>query len=110
MATLTHSTPSFTLTRGKAWLRRYNQFVAENEFYRVAWAATALLVQGCLLTPALLMTVFYRGGGDWQLLVGNLCFLAILVPILSAMPVRYILPTFLFSLLVHLILILTNLL
>lgn len=84
--------------------------MAQAEFNRIGWAATFVTIQGCLLTPALLLTMFYFGGSDWQLLAGNLSFLLVLVPILSAMPVNYLFPAFGISLLLHLVLILTNVL
>lgn len=111
MATLAHNTATTASTSIFAnWLATYRSFIARMEFYRVGWAAGAIIIQGNILTPALLLTMFYYGGPDWQLLVGNLSFLLVLVPILSAMPVKYIVPTFAFSFVVHLSLILMNVL
>jgi hypothetical protein len=39
-----------------------------------------------------------------------LCFLLVLVPILAAMPVKYIFPTFITSLVLHLLIILIDIL
>jgi len=110
MATLSHATTATSSSSAPTWLASYQHFVASNEFYRVGWAAAALIIQGCILSPALLLTMFYFGGGDWQLLVSNLSFLLVLVPILSAMPVKYILPTFAFSFVLHVAIILINVL
>lgn len=92
------------------WLDAYQLFIAKAQFYRIGWAGTALILQGCILSPALLLTMFTFGGGDWQLLVSNFCFLLVLILFCSAMSVKYIMPAFLFSLIVHLVIILMNVL
>jgi hypothetical protein len=112
MATLTQVTTvhsqSHSLTTN--WLDAYQLFIANAQFCRVGWAATALIIQGCLLSPTLLLTMFTFGGGDWQLLTSNLCFLLVLILFCSAMNVKYILPAFVFSFFVHLAIILMNVL
>ncbi|MBC3787966.1 hypothetical protein [Spirosoma utsteinense] len=111
MATLSQSTPAYTITpTTNNWLATYNTFIEEADFNRVGWAATTIIVQGCILTPAFLLIMFMYGGGDWQLLTANLSFLLVLVPVLSAMSVKYILPAFAFSTLLHLALILMDIL
>lgn len=111
MATLAHAHAiDSEVSQTSNWLQTYRRFVARAEFYRVGWAAAALIIQGCVLAPAVLLTMFYYGGGDWQLLVANLAFLGVLVPILSAMGVKYILPAFSISFLIHLAIILINVL
>lgn len=109
MATLTQST-QYTVTNNTNWLNRYTQFANAAEFNRLGWAATALTIQGCVLSPVHILLMSVYGGGDWQFLVSMLCFLLVLVPILSALPVKYIFPAFGISLLVHLSMILLNLL
>ncbi|WP_027302808.1 hypothetical protein [Rudanella lutea] len=110
MATLSHSVSTSPSTTSNGLLAAYNAFVEKAEFNRIGWAASALMFQGCILTPALLITMFFFNGSDWQLLVGNLSFLLVLVPILGAMHVKYIFPSFGVSLLIHLALILVNIL
>lgn len=110
MATLSHSTTAYTNAPATNWLTTYNKFVAKAEFNRFGWAATALAIQGCLLSPTLLLIMAYFGGGDWQFLASMLCFLLVLVPILSAMSVKYIFPAFATSFLIHLAIILIDLL
>lgn len=114
MATLTQVITSHTSPTLNApttdWLAPFQAFIADADFYRVGWAATALLIQGCLLSPALLLTMFQFGGGDWQLLVSNFCFLLVLIPFLLVMSVKYILPAFVFSVIVHLTVVLMNVL
>ncbi|RIV21566.1 hypothetical protein DYU11_19385 [Fibrisoma montanum] len=110
MATITHSTATYTSNTQTGWLTAYNQFIEKAEFNRIGWAATVLTIQGCVLSPALLLIMAYFGGGDWQFLVGNLSFLMVLIPILAAQPVKYIFPAFALSLLLHAALILVNLL
>lgn len=103
MATLAHSTNSYTTDN--SWLSSYTNFINKAEFTRFGWAASALAIQGCILSPALLLVMAYFGGGDWQFLVSMLCFLLVLVPILSAMPVKYIFPAFATSVILHLLMI-----
>lgn len=110
MATLSQTAPSYTITAHTNWLTAYNAFIEKADFTRVGWAATAIIVQGCILTPAFLLVMFNFGGGDWQLLTANLSFLLVLIPVLSAMSVRYIIPAFAFSILLHLALIVMDLL
>ena len=110
MATLAHTSADYTSSSVANWLTAYKKFVAKAEFNRIGWAATAVAVQGCLLSPTLLLVMAYFGGGDWQFLVSMLSFLLVLVPVLSAMHVKYIFPTFATSVLIHLIIILVDLL
>ena len=110
MATLASVTTAHSQTYSLTtdWVNSYQLFIANAQFYRIGWAGTALILQGCILSPALLLTMFTFGGGDWQLLVSNFCFLLVLILFCSAMSVKYILPAFVFSLIVHLVLILVN--
>ncbi len=110
MATLTQSTYTQTQTETSNWLAAFNTFAAKADFNRAGWAATAITIQGCVLTPVTLLTMFYFGGGDWQLLVCNLSFLLVLVPILSVMSMRYIFPAFAISTFIHLLIIALNVL
>lgn len=113
MATLTQvttSSPSTVFSPATNWLASYQVFIANANFYRIGWAGTALIIQGCLLSPTLLLTMFTFGGGDWQLLVSNFCFMLVLIPFLLLMPVKYILPAFVLSFVVHLAIILVNVL
>jgi len=109
MATLAHSTTSYTDSPANSWLTAYNQYVAKAEFNRIGWAATAVALQGCILSPVLLLVMFSYGGGDWQFLFSMLCFLLVLIPILAAMPVKYIFPAFATSLVFHILVILIDL-
>jgi hypothetical protein len=109
MATLAHSTPSYTSAPASEWLTAYTNYVTKAEFNRIGWAATAIAIQGCILSPVLLLLMSYYGGGDWQFLVSILSFLLVLVPILAAMPVKYIFPTFATSLILHIIMVVINL-
>ncbi|WP_234735855.1 hypothetical protein [Tellurirhabdus bombi] len=106
MATLSHSTTLYSEPTN--WLARYNQFVEDAEFNRVGWSVSALMMQGCILSPILLLTMAYMGGGDWQFLASMFCFLLVLIPILSAQKVKYIFGGFYISFLVHLLVIAGN--
>ena len=109
MTTLTHVSTNYTNTQSNTWLMAYENYVAKAEFNRIGWAATAVAIQGCILSPTLLLIMSYFGGGDWQFLASMICFLLVLVPILSAMPVKYIFPAFAISLTLHLLIILIDL-
>ncbi|QJD79869.1 hypothetical protein [Spirosoma rhododendri] len=109
MATLSH-TSAYTSTPTNKWLARYQKFVTDGEFNRTGWAATALAVQGCILSPTLLLTMAYLGGGDWQFLTGMLCFLLVLIPILAAMPLKTLVPAFVLSFVIQAAIILLNIL
>ncbi|GAB3560851.1 hypothetical protein GCM10027578_00190 [Spirosoma luteolum] len=102
--------PPATVAQNQSLFARFNQLMATLEFNRIGWAATAVIIQGCVLTPALLLVMFNFNGGDWQLLTAFLCFLLVLIPVLSAMPVRYFMPAFVFSALIHLAITLMDLL
>ncbi|WP_128547525.1 hypothetical protein [Larkinella soli] len=106
MATVLHPTRSQVHTNN--WLDQYNQFVEKSEFTRIGWAATALMIQGCILSPAVLLTMAYYGGGDWQFLTSMLCFLLVIIPILSAQKLKYIFGGFYISLIAHVAMILIN--
>ncbi|MEZ0611566.1 hypothetical protein ACAW74_23850 [Fibrella sp. WM1] len=85
-------------------------FLEKADFNRFGWSATAALVQGCLLTPTLLLLISSTGAPDWHFLVAFLSFLGVLIPILSALPVRYVFGGFAISFLIHVVLIAYNLL
>lgn len=110
MATLANATTTYTTASTTNWLRVYTNYVDKAEYNRIGWAATALAIQGCLLSPTLLLLMAYFKGGDWQFLTSMLCFLLVLVPILAAMPVKYIFPTFATSFVIHLAIILLDIL
>lgn len=110
MATLTHVTPDYNTTTDGSWLSSFKKFVAKAEFYRFGWAVGALAIQGCILSPVLLLIMANFGGGDWQFLTSMLCFLGVLVPVLSALPVRYIFSGFAVSLVLHIVMIAIDLL
>jgi len=107
METLSHST---TYTESVPFSKKYAQFVEDSEFNRTGWTATALMIQGCILSPSLLLSMFYLGGGDWQFLTGMLCFLLVIVPILGAQKMKYIFGGFFLSLAIHVAIIGANLL
>ncbi|WP_461041198.1 hypothetical protein [Spirosoma harenae] len=108
MATLAHTTTNYTTTTN--WFSAYKKFVSEAEFYRFGWAIGALAIQGCILSPTLLLIMANFNGGDWQFLASMLCFLSVLVPVLAAMPVKYIFPAITTSILLHILMITVDLL
>lgn len=107
---VTQTTTTYADQEEKGLMASYHKFIEKAEFTRTGWAATAMMIQGCILSPALLLSMSYLNGGDWQFLASMLGFLTVLVPILGALPVRVIAPCFLASLTLHVLIILSNLL
>lgn len=110
MVTLTQSPASHTPIPVQNWLTNYKTYVTKSEFNRIGWAATVIAIQGCILSPALLLVMSYYGGGDWQFLVSMLSFLLVLMPVLAAQPVKYIFPAFAISFVLHLLMMAIDLL
>lgn len=113
MATLAQPTRPHTVSLSNAtttWRQSLITFLDKADFYRFGWSATAGLMQGCLLTPALILALSINHGPDWHFFLGYVCFLGVLIPILAALPVRYILGAFSLSFLIHLSLIVYNVL
>lgn len=115
MTTLTHSATNHTdathsYTPQPNWLAAYHEFTEQADYNRIGWAATAIAIQGCLLAPALLFTMNFFGGGDWQFLVAIVSFMLVLISVLAAMPVKYIFSAFAISFVIHVVIILINIL
>jgi hypothetical protein len=111
MATSVSLSPALTAApRMAQWRTSLTRYGQQANFYRFGWAATAALVQGCILSPALILALSINGGPVWHFLVGYVCFLGVLIPILAALPMRYLAAGFGLSLLIHLALILWNVL
>ena len=89
---------------------QYSTFLNVQEGNRAFWTVLALLVQSNVLAPLTLASMNFYHGGDWQILVCVLCFFGVVIPILSAQPVKYGINAFLFSIIVHLFIITLNLL
>ena len=64
MATLAHTTTDYTNTSATNWLIAYKSYVNKAEYNRIDWAATALAIQGCVLSPTVLLLMAYCKGGD----------------------------------------------
>ncbi len=110
MTTLTHSATNHTESTQTNWLSAYHTFAEKADYNRIGWAATAIAIQGCLLAPALLFSMYLFGGGDWQFLVGIVSFMLVLISVLAAMPVKYIFSAFAISFVIHAVIILINIL
>ena len=59
MATLSQTTAPYTTTSN--WLTTYTTFADNAEFNRIGWAATAIALQGCILSPVLWLVMLT----DW---------------------------------------------
>ena len=110
MATLTQPATNYTTTVQTNWLSAYHTFTEDADFNRVGWAATAIALQGCILSPVLLFSMFFFGGGDWQFLVGILSFMMVLISVLAVVPVKYIFSAFTISFTIHAVIVLINIL
>lgn len=107
MATLSHTSASYAQPTAETTL--WQRILAHAEDNRAIWAAAAILVQGCLLSPAVLLTM-NQLADDWQFLLSLVCILTVVISILSVQPVKYIIQAFATSLLIHVALFLFNLL
>lgn len=83
-------------------------FFANAEKNGMAWSFSALLAQTTVIAPLVLWTMSLAGGGDWQFAVALMSSFAVLIPILSALSVRVVLPVFVTSVVVNLGIILLN--
>lgn len=83
-------------------------FFATAEKNSLAWSFSALLIQTTVIAPLVLWTMSLAGGGDWQFAVALMSSFAVLIPILSALSVRVVLPVFVSSVVLNLGIILLN--
>ena len=84
------------------------QFYKNAEKNSLPWSFSVLLAQTTVIAPLVLWTMSLAGGGDWQFALALLSSFAVLIPILSALSVRVVLPVFVISLVVNLGIIGTN--
>ena len=87
---------------------QYLTALNRQEGNRAFWAGLAIMVQANILAPLTLLSMDYFHGQDWQLAVCVGCFFGVLIPILSAQPVKFGILAFIFSVLVHLFVITFN--
>ncbi|MDQ1087395.1 hypothetical protein [Siphonobacter sp. SORGH_AS_1065] len=92
----------------------WNRFIAFCDSQEVEnhwlWAGATVAIQGCILTPLLLWTINHFGLGDGYLLVAVISIFSVVVPNLSALSTKIILPIFATSFLIHVGIILSTLL
>ncbi len=95
-------------TSAKSALFRFDW--AKLEGNHLPWAFSILLFQTTILAPLALWTMNLANGGDWQMAVLLGSSFAVLIPILSALPLRTIFRLFGLSLLLCLSVVLANVL
>lgn len=74
---------------------------------RLLWLAAALVGHGCALTPITLFTVILSGNHLFFWIMAIVAMMSALVTNLAAMPTKYTIPTFLFSILIDLTIIIS---
>lgn len=89
---------------------QYLTFCGKQENNRAFWSGLAIMVQANVLAPFTLVSMDTYHGGDWQLATCVICFFCVLIPILSAQPVKIGISTFFLSVLVHCFIITFNVL
>jgi hypothetical protein len=87
---------------------QYLPFLDRQESNRTFWNLLAIMVQANILAPFTLFSMNYFHGGDWEVAVCVACFFGVLIPVLSALPVKFGIVTFFFSVIVHLLIITIN--
>ena len=91
-------------------LNWYNQQCEEGSFNRLGVMAFVLLVQTCVIVPATLLTISMNGNNLIEFALMAILSFSILVSLLADMPSKVILPLFLVSTVIHLLIILTHVL
>jgi hypothetical protein len=69
---------------------------------RFTWLAAALVGHGCALTPITLFTIILSGNLLFFWIIAIIAMMTALVTNLAAMPTKYTIPAFLFSIIIDL--------
>jgi hypothetical protein len=93
-----------------SFITNYRNFCEQAEPNRAFWMAGLVAFQGNVLAPFSLLSMHLTEGNDLQVGLLALLFFAVLIPVLSAQPLRIILTSFLGSLSCQALLIFINLL
>jgi len=88
---------------------RFFKWCIGQEQYRLAWLAAILAIHGCMLTPITVLAVFAGGNSIvmWPFAIGAMAIA--LISNLAAMPTKYTIPIFFFSVLIDVALIVIGL-
>lgn len=77
---------------------RFINWATNQEPNRMLWAAIGITAHGCVLTPLTMLAVMYSGNNNMIFWAFGLAAMAMtLVSNLAAMPTKYTVPIFLFS-------------
>ena len=74
---------------------------------RLGWLAGALGAHGCILTPITMFAIVLGGNSIYMWFAAIIAMMMVLVTNLAAMPTKYTIPTFFFSVLVDVTIILS---
>ena len=74
---------------------------------RLGWLAGALGAHGCVLTPITMFAVILGGNSIYMWFAAIISMMMVLVTNLAAMPTKYTIPTFVFSVIVDVVIILS---
>lgn len=72
---------------------------------RFIWLALALVGHGCVLTPITLFTIILSGNLIFFWMIAIIAMMSALVTNLAAMPTKYTIPVFLFSIVMDLVIV-----
>jgi hypothetical protein len=79
---------------------RFFNWCAGQEKNRFTWLAAAIVGHGCALTPITLFTIILSGNHLFFWIMAIVAMMTALVTNLAAMPTKYTIPAFLFSILI----------
>lgn len=74
---------------------------------RLGWLAGALGAHGCALTPITMFAIIMSGNSIYMWFAAIIAMMMVLVTNLAAMPTKYTIPTFVFSVIVDVVIILS---
>ena len=88
----------------------YNDQCEDGQFNRLGVMAFVLLVQTCIIIPVTLLSISMNGNSNIGFALMAIFSFAVLVSFLGDLPIKFIIPLFALSTLVHLAIILVNVL
>jgi hypothetical protein len=110
MATITHPTIATTYTEKvekQTLLNRFINWSEDQEQYRFGWVAGILAGHGCIITPITLFAIILSGSNLVFFIAAIIAMMASLVTNLAALPTKYTIPTFVLSIVIDLIIVIS---
>lgn len=108
METITNTTfaPAYTEQVAKpSVFKRFIQWTESQEENRIGWVAGILAGHGCIVTPITLFAIILSGSNIYLFSAAIVAMMASLVTNLAAMPTKYTITTFFFSIVLDLLII-----